>query len=232
LKANIYYLFFTKEQKMARVRSYSLREEWLNAGSHALGILLGIVAGGILLKACGSDRWAIGSVWVYLFGMLSCYIASTSYHACQDPGKKQTLQKFDHASIYLHIAGSYTPFTLVTLREVAWWGWGLFLFIWLAAVAGVILSFRKYEKHNPVETVCYVLMGCAVLVAFNPLLRVFSDTGRMAAFYWLIAGGVSYIIGALFYSWTTRRYMHTVFHLFVLGGSVCHINAILLAISR
>lgn len=215
---------------MGRIRSYSLKEEAFNAGSHALGILLGIASGLILLNACSGDRWATGSVLVYLFGMLSCYLSSTLYHACRNTERKRVLQKFDHASIYLHIAGSYTPFTLVTLREVAYWGWGLFFFIWLAAIAGVILSFRKYEKHNPVETVCYVIMGCVVFVAFKPLLDTLSVTGKIEAFYWLVGGGVSYIIGALFYSWTKRPYMHTVFHFFVLGGSVCHIMAILLVV--
>jgi len=215
---------------MARDRIYTKNEETANALSHASGILLGLFAGYILL-ANTYDGWSTVSIVVYLFGMLSCYITSTWYHASGNEKRKRQLQKFDHASIYLHIAGSYTPFTLVTLRNEGFWGWGLFTFIWLAAAIGILLSFRKYEKHNHLETVCYIIMGCTILVALNPLLNALSQTGKTAAFYWLVAGGASYIIGALFYSWTKRPYMHTIFHLFVLGGSLCHIRAIFLAIS-
>ncbi|WP_085535841.1 PAQR family membrane homeostasis protein TrhA [Massilibacteroides vaginae] len=216
---------------MTRARQYSPKEEAANALSHALGILLGIVSGYFLLKAAGDDLRATISVWVYLFGMLSCYILSTCYHASVAPKRKQFLQKLDHASIYLHIAGSYTPFTLITLRDEAWWGWGIFLFVWLSAIVGVILSFRKHTKHNHLETVCYVVMGCAILVALKPLLNALSAVGQTAAFYWLLGGGVSYIIGAVFYSFANMKYMHTVFHFFVLGGSVCHICAIYLVVS-
>lgn len=216
---------------MTRERYYSKTEETANALSHALGILLGVGAGYFLFKAAGNNTWAIVSIWVYLFGMLSCYIFSTCYHASTNLKRKQLLQKLDHASIYVHIAGSYTPFTLITLRNEGWWGWGIFLFVWISAIVGGILSFRKYTKHNHLETICYVMMGCAILVALNPLLDVLSAAGKTEAFYWLVGGGVSYIIGALFYSFTKLKYMHTVFHFFVLGGSVCHICAIYLVVS-
>lgn len=215
---------------MGRKRIYTLNEEIANASSHALGILLGLVAAYPLLKAAGNNPWAIASVWVYLFGMLTCYCCSTFYHACINRERKLLLQKFDHASIYLHIAASYTPFTLVTLREVGYWGWGIFAFVWLFAIVGILLSFRTYEKHSYLETVCYVIMGCSILIALNPLLETLTATGRADAFYWLVAGGVSYIIGAIFYSITRLRYMHTVFHFFVLGGSVCHILSIYLVV--
>lgn len=216
---------------MARVREYSQNEETANAGSHALGILLGITGGYILLKASGDNYWAITSVLIYLFGMLSCYFVSTWYHASKNIKRKRILQKLDHASIYLHIAGSYTPFTLVTLRNEGFWGWGLFAFVWLFAIVGISLSFRKYKKHSHLETICYIGMGCAVLAVLNPLLNVLSENGKMELFYWLIGGGVSYIIGALFYSWTKRPYMHTVFHIFVFMGSLCHVRAIFLAVN-
>lgn len=217
---------------MAREREYSQNEEIANAGSHALGILLGIIAGYILLRSSGANYWAIGSVLIYLFGMLTCYIVSTWYHASVNEQRKQMLQKLDHASIYLHIAGSYTPFTLVTLRNEGLWGWGLFAFTWIFAIVGIALSFRKYKKHSHLETICYIAMGCAVLAVLNPLLNVLSENGNMELFYWLIAGGASYIVGALFYSWTKRPYMHTVFHVFVLIGSLCHVRAIYLAINN
>ena len=216
---------------MARNRKYTKNEEIANALSHAAGILIGLITGYFLLEASGDNPWAKASVLVYLFAMLSCYIISTSYHAVVNEKKKQLLQKFDHASIYVHIAGSYTPFTLVTLRNEGLWGWGIFTFVWLSAIVGVSLSFRKYDKHNYFETVCYIVMGCAILVALNPLLEAFTATNRIEAFYWLIAGGISYIVGAFFYSLTKIQYMHTVFHFFVLGGSICHIRAIFLVVS-
>ncbi|MDF9829022.1 hemolysin III family protein [Parabacteroides sp. PF5-6] len=213
---------------MGRIRTYSQREELFNSLSHAAGIALGLVAAYILLSKAyqSQDGWKIYSVWVYLFGMLSCYIISTSYHACKAGKKKWLLQKFDHASIYLHIAGTYTPFTLVTLRNEALWGWSLFAFVWLSAIAGIVISFKKQNGHSYIETACYVLMGCSIIVAFKPLIDVLSHTGEMDALYRLIAGGASYITGALFYSFAHKEYMHTVFHFFVLGGSIFHILAI------
>lgn len=213
---------------MSRNRIYSRNEEKANALSHCLGIILGIFSAYILMSKAmeNGSPWALGSVFTYLFGMLTCYIVSSCYHASVNEGRKKRLQKFDHAAIYIHIAGTYTPFTLVTLRNVDFWGWSLFIFVWLAAIIGIFMSFRKLNGHSYIETACYIIMGSSILIAFKPLADALSSTGRIEALYWLIGGGVSYIIGALFYSWTKKEYMHTVFHFFVLGGSVCHIIAI------
>ncbi|NDV96183.1 hemolysin III family protein [Dysgonomonas sp. 521] len=213
---------------MANAKYYTKGEETANTVSHAAGIVLGIVGGYILLSAAitSGNNWAVGSVVGYLFGMLASYVTSTCYHGCRHEQRKELLRKFDHGAIYLHIAGTYVPFTLIVLRNEGVWGWGLFIFICLAAIAGLIMSFTKLKSHSNLETVCFVLMGCAILVAFKPLYDVLSGIGRISALYWLIGGGAAYIVGALFYSWTKRRYMHTVFHLFVLMGSVCHIVAI------
>ena len=132
------------------------------------------------------------------------------------------MRKWDHAAIYWHIAGSYSPITLVALREYGYWGWALFIFIWLAAIAGTVKSFMGLKEHSYVETVCYVVMGLSVLVAFGPLLHSVGPS----AVIWIIAEGVCYITGALFYCLRKRRFMHTVFHFFVLAGSVCHIVAV------
>lgn len=214
---------------MNKLKTYSHGEELANAISHAIGILLGVIAGYILLSKVslrGGGFWEIGSVLVYLCGMLSCYAVSTLYHGSKEGKRKRLLQKFDHALIYVHIAGTYTPFTLITLRTEGLWGWSLFTFVWLSAIAGAIVSFKKSGKHSYVETVCYVVMGGSIFVAFKPLIDVLGRTGGLDALYWLIGGGISYIIGAAFYSLTKVKYMHTVFHLFVLGGSFCHIIAI------
>lgn len=207
---------------------YTKQEELANTISHGAGILLGIVGGYILLSKAitTGDGWAIGSVIAYLFGMLASYVTSTCYHGCKHEKRKHLLRKCDHSAIYLHIAGTYIPFTLIVLRNEGAWGWSLFAFICIAAIAGLIVSFVRLKDHSNLETVCFVLMGGAILVAFKPLADVLSQTGRLPSLYWLIAGGVAYVVGALFYSWTKRKYMHTVFHLFVLAGSVCHLIAI------
>lgn len=215
-------------ENTTETKFYTQREELANTLSHIAGILLGVIAGFILLLqgATSIGFWAIISLSLYLFGMLSSYTTSVLYHAHPQNYRKERLRKFDHAAIYLHIAGTYAPFCLITLRTVGLWGWTLFTFIYTAAVIGVIMSFRKLKRHSNIETVCFVVMGTSILVAIKPLFDTLLLSGQQTALYWLIAGGASYIIGALFYSWTKRRYMHFVFHLFVIGGSVCHIIAI------
>lgn len=205
--------------------NYTHREELWNSWSHAAGILLGVVIGIVFLVWCFRyhDGWATLGVSLYLFGMLSSYAASTAYHAL--PARsvwKGRLRKWDHAAIYWHIAGSYSPITLVALRGNGLWGWGLFAFVWLCAIAGTIVSFRHLKDHSNLETAVYVGMGLCVLVAFKPLM----DSVTAGAVAWIVAEGVMYITGALFYTLHRRRYMHTVFHFFVLLGSVCHIIAV------
>jgi len=203
---------------------YTKREELWNAWSHAAGIVLGVVLGIILLLlAVPHGAWADIGVSLYLFGMLASYIASTAYHALPGGSRwKERLRHWDHAAIYWHIAGSYSPITLVAMRNEGLWGWGLFIFVWLCAISGTIVSFVKLKEHSHIETLCFVLMGLSVLVAFGPLLRTVSTT----AVVWIIAEGVCYITGALFYSLNKRKYMHSVFHFFVLAGSICHIIAV------
>ncbi|MBQ8486939.1 MAG: hemolysin III family protein [Prevotella sp.] len=204
---------------------YTKKEEILNSASHGGGILLGVVIGIILLVWVfrGDNDWARVGVILYLFGMLGSYVASTLYHSMRHHSKwKERLRRWDHAAIYWHIAGSYSPLTLVALREQGYWGWGLFTFVWLCAIAGTIISFVRLKEHSNVETLCFVGMGLSVLVAFKPLL----DSVSTAAVVWIIAEGVCYITGALFYSLNNRKYMHSVFHFFVLAGSVCHIVAV------
>lgn len=204
---------------------YTKREEIINTLSHSAGILLGIVVGIIFLVWCfkSDSDWARVGVILYLFGMLASYITSTVYHALPLRTKaKEVLRRFDHAAIYWHIAGSYSPITLIALREQGYWGWLLFSFVWLCAIAGTIISFKHLEEHSNVETFCFIGMGLSILIAFKPLI----DSVSTAAFIWIIAEGVSYITGAAFYTMNKRRYMHSVFHFFVLAGSVCHIIAV------
>lgn len=204
---------------------YTHQEEIWNTFSHAGGILLGIVIGIIFLVMTISNHssWASLGVSLYLFGMLGSYIASTIYHALPRRSVwKERLRRWDHAAIYWHIAGSYSPLTLIALRQEGYWGWSLFIFVWTCALAGTIVSFVRLKEHSNIETLCFVGMGLSVLVAFKPLV----DTVSTAAFIWIVAEGVSYITGAVFYSFPRRPYMHSIFHFFVLAGSICHIIAV------
>ena len=176
---------------------YTRKEEIWNATSHGGGVVMGLVFGVIFLVWVfrSSSSWAQAGVILYLFGMLASYLASTLYHSMKHHSRwKERLRRFDHAAIYWHIAGSYSPLTLIALRTQGYWGWGLFIFVWLCAIAGTI----------------------------KPLL----DAVSTAAVIWIIAEGVCYITGAVFYSLNKRKYMHSVFHFFVLAGSLCHIIAV------
>ena len=215
---------------------YTHKEELWNSWSHAGGIVLGMAFGVLFLwlSFSGEDPWARLGVCLYLFGMLGSYVASTVYHALPlyerrrgglvGPRSrwKERLRRWDHAAIYWHIAGSYSPLTLTALRTQSYWGWGLFSFVWLCAIAGTIVSFVRLKEHSNLETFCFVGMGLSVLVAFKPLI----DSVSAAAVAWIVAEGVCYITGAVFYSLNKKRYMHSVFHFFVLAGSVCHIIAV------
>ena len=186
---------------------------------------MGVIFGIIFLVWCfqADNNWARVGVILYLFGMLGSYVASTLYHSMKHHSKwKERLRKWDHAAIYWHIAGSYSPLTLTALRDQGYWGWSLFIFVWSCAIAGTIVSFIRLKEHSNLETFCFIGMGLSVLVAFKPLM----DSVSSAAVIWLIAEGVSYITGAVFYSFNKTKYMHSVFHFFVLAGSVCHIIAV------
>ena len=176
---------------------YTHKEELWNAWSHAGGIVMGAAFGAIFLWMAfrGENPWARLGVCLYLFGMLASYVTSTAYHTLLRRSKwKERLRHWDHAAIYWHIAGSYSPLTLVALRTQGYWGWGLFIFVWACAIVGTVISFIRLKEHSNVETFCFVGMGLSIL--------------------------------AVFYSFNKRRYMHSVFHFFVLAGSLCHIIAV------
>lgn len=204
---------------------FTRSEERWNSCSHAVGIAMGSVMGAIFLTwSVGShNSWATLSVILYLFGMMGSYLASVVYHATSAGSVwKERFRKWDHSAIYWHIAGSYSPITLLPLREQGYWGWSLFVFVWLCAAVGTVYSFRKLKKHSNLETLCYIGMGLCVLLAFKPLLATVSTTTVL----WIVAEGVCYITGAIFYSLHKQKYMHTVFHFFVLAGSACHMVAV------
>lgn len=206
---------------------YTKREEIWNAWTHAGGIVLGGIIGIIFMVIiCMVNAravWAHVAVSLYLFGMLGSYISSTVYHSLSQRSRwRETARKWDHAAIYWHIAGSYSPITLLAMCNHGAWGWVVFCFVWACAIAGTIMSFLRLKEHSNAETLCFIGMGLSVLVAFKPLV----DAVSTGAVLWIVAEGVMYITGALFYSLNKRKYMHTVFHFFVLAGSVCHIVAV------
>ncbi|MEI6556195.1 MAG: hemolysin III family protein [Paludibacter sp.] len=209
--------------------TYSEKEEHYNSYSHYLGIGFSIIFGGnlIIQKAIPSQNgWAIFSDVVFVVFMTLMYMASSTYHAEKTESIKLKRRKFDHAAIYTQIAGSYTPFTLIVLRLNGAWGWSLFGIIWAAAIFGVSLSFMNKKKGSKLETICYVAMGWVVVVAFKPLIDSLSATNSMPVLYWLIGGGLFYTVGAILYRFKQIPYTHAIFHLFVLGGSICHFIAI------
>ncbi len=207
---------------MNQIAKYTPEEEKFNAISHFIGVVIGVAVSFIFVSTAAEygDRLAVMSIWLYIFGMMSSYVFSTLYHACRpDRALKQTFRRLDHSAIYWHIAGSYSPVTLIALRDSGYWGWGLFIFVWLCAIIGTLTSFFNLKKHNRIETLCYVLMGLVVLVAFKQLL----DAVEFNVVAWLIAEGVCYIAGAVLYSIHKVKFMHSIFHLFVLAGTVCHL---------
>jgi hemolysin III len=199
-------------------------EEIANAVSHGIGILLAIagLTGLVTVAARRGDPWALVSSAVFGTTLVLLYTASTLYHAIPHPGAKRILRILDHSAIYLLIAGTYTPFTLGPLRGP--WGWALFGVVWTGAVAGVVFKSLAIGRAPILSVGLYVLMGWSVVFAFGPLVRVLAPGGVTL----LVAGGVAYTVGLVFFAWERLRYGHFVWHLFVLAGSVCHYFAVLL----
>ena len=203
-------------------------EELLNVLTHGAGVLAGIVSLFILCFAAieSGNGWYLFSVIVFGISMILLYGCSAFYHAVRSEGLKSFLRKFDHSAIFILIAGTYTPFTLVTLRESSYWGWALFIGIWLAAALGIVLSFSVMKRASNLKTGCYLAMGWVVVFALRPLIDALSAAGNMDAFPWLIAGGAFYTLGTVFFVLDAYRYMHPLWHLFVLGGSLCHVVSV------
>jgi hemolysin III len=202
--------------------------ERFNALTHAVGALLALVGGTalVVVAAQSGDPWKIAAVSVYSVTLLLLYGLSTLYHSLRGRAKA-VLQKLDHQSIYLLIAGCYTPFCLVTLRGP--WGWSLFGVVWGLAVLGSLQEFWPRNEARVLSVVIYLLMGWAVLVALVPLWTALGTAG----FVWVAAGGLFYTVGIVFYALDDRlRHAHGVWHQFVLAGSVCHYVAILRYVVR
>jgi hemolysin III len=212
---------------MQKTKTYSQREEKANYLTHAFGVLMALVAIVMLLhrSITANNGWAIVAYSIYGFGMLACMLSSTLYHYTQEPRRKALLRHFDHANIYVLIAASYSPLTLILLRNEGWWGWGLFTLIWFFALLGIILNIGEIKANNNLKTASYVLMGLTAFIAIKPLIDAALANNCMDVLYWMAAGGVFYITGSFFYALAKREFVHTIFHVFVLLGLASHIVA-------
>jgi hemolysin III len=201
--------------------------EKFNSISHLVGAGLAVVGSVVLivLASIQGDPWKIVSFSIYGAMLMALYIFSTLYHSVRGRAK-DVLRKFDHCSIYLLIAGSYTPFALVTLRGS--WGWSLFGVIWGLALLGIVQEIWLSKGARVFSLLIYLLMGWLALVALAPLWRALTPTG----FAWLAAGGVCYTLGIIFYATDEKlRHGHGVWHLFVMAGSACHFLTVLLFVA-
>ncbi|HEY0810522.1 MAG TPA: hemolysin III family protein [Longimicrobiales bacterium] len=202
------------------------KNEWANTATHGLGVAASVVALCILVvfAARGGDAWEIVGVSIFGATLVLLYLASTLYHAAAQPHLKARLKVFDHSAIYLLIAGTYTPFMIGILR--GGWGWSMFGVIWGLAVAGVVFKLFFTGRFPKLSTLIYILMGWLVLIAAVPMFTLIPRT----TLTWLVIGGVTYTAGTLFYHNERLRHAHAIWHLFVLGGSVCHAIAVATAL--
>ncbi|HEX6100899.1 MAG TPA: hemolysin III family protein [Thermoanaerobaculia bacterium] len=199
------------------------RGELFNSITHLIGTVMAVIATAVLLTTAvrnGADTRQLIALSVYGAMMVVLYLSSTLYHSLRGRAK-QVFHVFDHCAIYLLIAGTYTPFTLVTLRGV--WGWTLFGIVWALAAAGVAKDVFLHGRYRAVSVVLYLIMGWLVVTAFGPLQKALPMDG----IWWLVAGGIVYTAGVLFFALSKHVvHMHGVWHLCVMGGSVCHYVAV------
>ncbi len=217
---------------------YTVGEEIFNSVSHGVGVLLSVAALVLLIvfAAIRSDGYGLASGLVFGISLILLYSMSMVYHIVQNEKGKKVLRIFDHCSIFILIAGTYTPYSLVSLRNEPLQiglmnlslGWVIFGMIWGATVLGVLLNSISLEKFKIFSLILYVLMGWGVILSIKPLAQNLELGGLIL----LIAGGLVYTIGVVFYLMKKYKYMHSVWHLFVLGGSVCHYFSILLYVLK
>ncbi len=195
--------------------------------THALGTALAI--GALVAMILVADGEVFRTVSASVFGgtLVLLYLSSTLYHATSCERRKPLLQALDHACIYLLIAGSYTPLTLVALRGP--WGWSLFGIVWMMAFGGVLLkTLSRGKRDSWWSTALYIVMGWLAVIAWGPMIRALPVAGVA----WMVAGGLCYTLGVIFFSWRRLRFNHAIWHLFVLAGSACHVIATVLYILR
>lgn len=197
-------------------------EEVMNAVTHGIGTLLAVAAL-VLLTVFAylyGEIWHIVSFSIYGTTLVLLYLASTLYHSFTNEHLKHIFKILDHSAIYLLIAGTYTPFTLVPLHGVL--GWTVFGLVWGIAVIGIVLQVFFVGRFKYISTLCYLLMGWFIIIAIKPLIATVAPLGIL----WLIIGGLFYTLGSVFYLWHKLPYNHAIWHLFVLAGSISHFIAV------
>ncbi len=199
-------------------KQYSKNEEILNVITHGLGFLLSVAALVILVvfASIRGNAWHIVSFSIYGASLATLYLASTLFHMTRKQKLRNKLNIFDHAAIYFLIAGTYTPFLLVTIRGP--WGWSLFGIIWGLAIVGIIMKLKYIGKYDILSALIYVIMGWLIIVAIEPM----NENLPPAAIWWLLGGGIAYTIGMVFYLLNKIPFNHAIFHIWVLLGSFAH----------
>lgn len=207
-------------------KRYSLGEEIFNAVSHGTGGLLAIAGTVVLIVLCAvySDAWAVVSSCIYGASLIILYTMSTLYHAISNERAKRFFRIMDHNTIFFLIAGTYTPFTLVSLRGKI--GWVLFFVVWIAAAVGIALNSVDLEKYRKPSIVCYVAMGWVIIFAIKLMIEAVPKNSLV----FLLVGGILYTVGIIFYAMKKLKYFHSVWHLFTVAGSVFHYFSVMLAI--
>ena len=203
--------------------SCSVREEMANSISHGLGLVLALIALPILVLSAiriGSTHYIVGAI-VFGATMVLLYLASTLYHSITHEAAKRVCRLFDHSAIFLLIAGTYTPFTLGVLRGA--WGWTLLAIIWSLAIVGIVIKALPHTRHSWISMVLYLVMGWLAIVAIKPILHLVPVAGIVL----ILAGGVAYTGGLVFFAAPRLRYSHFIWHLFVIAGTTCHFFAVL-----
>ena len=199
---------------------YTPAEERLNIATHFFGLMLSFVGFVLLVIRAADSSLHVVSVAIFGLSLIVMYAASTIYHGTKDPNRRMRMRTVDHSAIYLLIAGTYTPFTLLVLPDRI--GWVIFGATWGMAAIGIALKLFYTGRFRHLSTLMYVFMGWMIIFAIKPLLESFSGPGMT----WLVAGGILYTVGALVYSIHSLRFSHAVFHVFVLAGSFAHFIAV------
>lgn len=210
------------------IKSYTLGEEIFNSISHGTGSLLAIAGTAVLIVLCAvySNAWAVVSACVYGASLIILYTMSTLYHAITNEKAKKFFRIMDHNTIFFLIAGTYTPYTLVTLHGVL--GWILFGIVWGSAAIGIVLNSIDLEKFRKPSVVCYILMGWVIIIAIKPMMKSLPNI----SLDFLLIGGVLYTIGIIFYVLKKVKWFHSVWHLFTVAGSVFHYFSVLIALTK
>ncbi|MDR0886150.1 MAG: hemolysin III family protein [Clostridiales Family XIII bacterium] len=207
------------------IKQYTVGEEVFNSVSHGVGALLGLIGGTVAVTIAvmhGNTR-EIAATLIYALTLVILYTMSTLYHAFPWPRVKSVFRIFDHSSVFLLIAGTFTPFTLITLQD-SWKGLAVFIGIWAVAIIGITLNAINIQKFAKLSVVLYLLMGYSIFLIIREIIAELS----MGGFWLLMAGGACYTIGVVFYIIKKVRYFHSIWHLFVVAGSILHYLCIVL----